>query len=472
MGLPWRQLRPCLLLLVVLVWPQPCTSLELIPYTPRITAWDLEGKVTATTFSLEQPRCVLEGHASAASTVWLVVAFSNASRDFQSPQTLAEIPASPRLPTDGHYMTLPLTLDQLPCEDPVGGRGAAPVLRVGNDAGCLADLQQPPYCNAPLPGPGPYRWVTQPGPWERAVLGEEGFWGPGLPPHPSLSPGLCPGPSPSRLQEEQAPPLHKPGFLPLWGPTSLGGRQNVALPGGPRGGDGHRRAGGVGVGEESAGPTRGEGNAAGPTVPPTGKSGGKLSLGLRVEPGWESRCQTRGQGQRSSGRPSAAGGTGRGRRQGGPGRRLHPRLPRPLTQPGQVPSPPRGHSLARPPVIPAAAFLAYPGAVPSVPACLRSLRLGNLPELRPPPADKDKTEASHGSRCPPPPPELSLRLPVIPGSECALITALPPWPLPGVPALIGAPSKASQTPHSQQFSGKPGPPSPCAPLSHPEPPCM
>lgn len=27
MGLPWRQLRPCLLLLVVLVWPQPCTSL-------------------------------------------------------------------------------------------------------------------------------------------------------------------------------------------------------------------------------------------------------------------------------------------------------------------------------------------------------------------------------------------------------------------------------------------------------------
>lgn len=39
------------------------------------------------------------------------------------------------------------------------------------------------------------------------------------------------------------------------------------------------------------------------------------------------------------GRPSAAGGTGRGRRQGGPGRRLHPRLPRPLTQPGQVPLP-------------------------------------------------------------------------------------------------------------------------------------
>ena len=50
---------------------------ELIPYTPQITAWDLEGKVTTTTFSLEQPRCVLDGHAGVAHTIWLVVAFSN-----------------------------------------------------------------------------------------------------------------------------------------------------------------------------------------------------------------------------------------------------------------------------------------------------------------------------------------------------------------------------------------------------------
>ena len=80
-----------------------------------------------------------------------------ASRVFQNPQTLAEIPASPRLLTDGHYMTLPLTMDQLPCEDPADRSGRAPVLRVGNDASCLADLHQPRYCNAPLPGPGPYR---------------------------------------------------------------------------------------------------------------------------------------------------------------------------------------------------------------------------------------------------------------------------------------------------------------------------
>ncbi|XP_014405649.1 PREDICTED: uroplakin-3b isoform X2 [Myotis brandtii] len=105
MGLPQRQPHSRLLcLLVALVWPQPCTSL--------------------------------------------------ASRDFQNPKTLAEIPAFPQLLTDGHYMTLPLSLDQLPCEDPVGD---IPVLRVGNDPGCLADLHQPSYCNTPLPGPGPYR---------------------------------------------------------------------------------------------------------------------------------------------------------------------------------------------------------------------------------------------------------------------------------------------------------------------------
>ncbi|EHB01663.1 Uroplakin-3b [Heterocephalus glaber] len=152
MGLPWRQPHPGLLLLWVLPWLQPNLCLELVPYTPQITAWDLEGRVTATTFSLEQPTCIFDGHAGANDTIWLVVTFSNASRDFQNPQTLAEIPTSPQLLTDGHYMTLPLSPDQLPCEDLRGGSGGVRLLRVGNDFSC----QQQPYCNAPLPGPGPY----------------------------------------------------------------------------------------------------------------------------------------------------------------------------------------------------------------------------------------------------------------------------------------------------------------------------
>ncbi|KAK2117286.1 Uroplakin-3b [Saguinus oedipus] len=126
---------------------------ELVPYTPQITAWDLEGKVTATTFSLEQPRCVFDEHAGTSDTVWLVVAFSNASRGFQNPETLANIPAFPRLLTDGHYMTLPLSLDRLPCDDLTVGSGGVPVLRVGHDHSC----HQQPFCNPPLPGPGPYQ---------------------------------------------------------------------------------------------------------------------------------------------------------------------------------------------------------------------------------------------------------------------------------------------------------------------------
>ncbi|XP_004386037.1 uroplakin-3b [Trichechus manatus latirostris] len=76
MGLPQTQPHPWLLILV-LSWLRAIRSLELIPYTPQITAWDLEGKVTTTTFSLEQPRCVFDRHARATDTVWLVVAFSN-----------------------------------------------------------------------------------------------------------------------------------------------------------------------------------------------------------------------------------------------------------------------------------------------------------------------------------------------------------------------------------------------------------
>lgn len=145
--------HPWPLLLPVLMWLPQSLSLDLIPYMPQITARDLGGKVTATTFSLEQPRCVFDEHASSNDTIWLVVAFSNASRDFQNPQTAAKIPTFPQLLTDGHYMTLPLSLVQLPCEDLTGGSGGVPVvLRVGNDFGCY----QRPYCNAPLPSQGPY----------------------------------------------------------------------------------------------------------------------------------------------------------------------------------------------------------------------------------------------------------------------------------------------------------------------------
>ncbi|XP_004620946.1 uroplakin-3b [Sorex araneus] len=157
MGLPRRQPGPWLLLpVVVLLWPS-CTGLELVSYTPQITAWDLGGKVTASTFSLEQPRCVFDGYARATDTIWLVVAFSNASTGFRNPQTIAGIPAAPRLQTDGHYLTLPMSPELLRCEAPQSSGRHIRVLRVGNDPHCPVHPQQPPYCNTPLPSPGPYR---------------------------------------------------------------------------------------------------------------------------------------------------------------------------------------------------------------------------------------------------------------------------------------------------------------------------
>lgn len=112
------------------------------------SGWGCPGLVKAACWSLEQglsPRHPFYPSLCPA-----------ASRNFQNPQTLAEIPTSPQLLTNGYYMTLPLSPDQLPCEDPSGSSGGVPLLRVGNDFNC----QQQPYCNTPLPGPGPYRWVV------------------------------------------------------------------------------------------------------------------------------------------------------------------------------------------------------------------------------------------------------------------------------------------------------------------------
>lgn len=159
MRLPRRQPGPWLLLLVVvLAWPPSCVGLapELVPYTPQITAQDLGGRVTASTFSLEQPRCVFK-QAGATDTILLVVAFSNASVDLQTPKIVMRGLAAPQLQTHSYYLTMPMAPEHLPCEAPQGNGRHIQVLRVGNDPYCSEDPQLSSYCNAPLPSPGPYR---------------------------------------------------------------------------------------------------------------------------------------------------------------------------------------------------------------------------------------------------------------------------------------------------------------------------
>lgn len=48
-----------------------------LPYVPQVPPTALLGKVTATTFALEGPRGVFDGHADASDSVWLAVAFAN-----------------------------------------------------------------------------------------------------------------------------------------------------------------------------------------------------------------------------------------------------------------------------------------------------------------------------------------------------------------------------------------------------------
>ncbi|NXL70651.1 UPK3B protein, partial [Leptocoma aspasia] len=122
-----------------------------LPYVPHVPPTALLGKVTATTFALERPLCVFDGHADASDAVWLAVAFANASSAFRNPQSRADVPPYQQLLTAHSYMTLETAAAAYSCSAP-----SPPVLRVGGDTACRDQGRQDP-CNGPLPSPGPYR---------------------------------------------------------------------------------------------------------------------------------------------------------------------------------------------------------------------------------------------------------------------------------------------------------------------------
>ncbi|XP_030818702.1 uroplakin-3b [Camarhynchus parvulus] len=126
-------------------------DLARLPYVPQVPPMALLGKVTATTFALERPRCVFDGHADASDAVWLAVAFANASAAFRNPQCRAEVPPYQQLLAARSYMTLETAAAAYSCSAP-----SPAVLRVGGDTACRDQGRQDP-CNGPLPSPGPYR---------------------------------------------------------------------------------------------------------------------------------------------------------------------------------------------------------------------------------------------------------------------------------------------------------------------------
>uniref|UniRef100_A0A8C3RUZ1 Uroplakin 3B n=1 Tax=Chelydra serpentina TaxID=8475 RepID=A0A8C3RUZ1_CHESE len=125
---------------------------ETVPYTPQITAKSLEGKLTATTFTLDQPICIFDQYVNSTDDIWLVVAFTNATSHFKNPTSKIQIPPYQKLSTALHYMTLKTSLAFFPCAE----NRAESVLRVGSDTSCKDDRSLE-YCNGPLPRPGPYR---------------------------------------------------------------------------------------------------------------------------------------------------------------------------------------------------------------------------------------------------------------------------------------------------------------------------
>uniref|UniRef100_A0A8C5S0V7 Uncharacterized protein n=1 Tax=Laticauda laticaudata TaxID=8630 RepID=A0A8C5S0V7_LATLA len=125
---------------------------ELIDYTPHLTSEEMEGKITASTFVLQQPNCVFNKVASPKDQIWLVVGLSEAVKSFKNPQSPKDLPYQ-SFATNHFYMTLNVTMSSYSCpENP----NEIALLRVGTETKCVTDLWRP-NCNGPLPHPGPYR---------------------------------------------------------------------------------------------------------------------------------------------------------------------------------------------------------------------------------------------------------------------------------------------------------------------------
>ncbi|XP_041501844.1 uroplakin-3b-like protein 2 [Microtus oregoni] len=146
------QERWSLLLMPPLLLVQCGAGLESIGYAPQLSSAALLGKLTQSTFTLEQPLGQFENVSlSDPDPIWLVVAHSNATQYFAAPQKVEDIHAPASFDHNGYYLTLRTSRVHYQ-----GGQSGNQlrILRVGNDTKCsLKSLG----CNSPLPGAGPYR---------------------------------------------------------------------------------------------------------------------------------------------------------------------------------------------------------------------------------------------------------------------------------------------------------------------------
>ncbi|XP_020861510.1 uroplakin-3b-like protein 1 [Phascolarctos cinereus] len=148
---PWGHPQGWLFLpLLLLVTSIPAEASLEIDYIPVLTRKPLEGSITSSTFTLDQPSGQFNSPIlSDTDDIWLVVAFSNAINNFTAPQSPQGIPHTSTFLEKKYYMTIrasrALYSNETNAQD-------IRILRVGNDTKCTGNT-----CNAPLPGPGPYR---------------------------------------------------------------------------------------------------------------------------------------------------------------------------------------------------------------------------------------------------------------------------------------------------------------------------
>ncbi|XP_044312041.1 uroplakin-3b-like [Varanus komodoensis] len=140
---------------VLLVVALHTLQAEDVNYKPRLTSEKVAGRITASTFVLEQPRCIFNEVVKPTDNVWLVVALSEAEDELPIPLSARELPYQ-SFGSNSSYMTLKTPVTNYPCPDPGEASEALTVLRVGSETGCITDLSWPD-CNGPLPGPGPYK---------------------------------------------------------------------------------------------------------------------------------------------------------------------------------------------------------------------------------------------------------------------------------------------------------------------------
>ncbi|KAB0392496.1 hypothetical protein E2I00_015573, partial [Balaenoptera physalus] len=142
----------------------PAPAPERISYVPQFSSATLAGRLTQSTFTLEQPRGQFSHlNISDFDAIWLVLAHSNGGPEGSrgrccrgcgqrlSGLRVEDTPVPANFPQTGYYVTLRANRALYPGGQP---GNQLRVLHVGNDTRCSPMTRG---CNHPLPGPGPYR---------------------------------------------------------------------------------------------------------------------------------------------------------------------------------------------------------------------------------------------------------------------------------------------------------------------------